>query len=337
VTSIIAVIHTMEGTGKVLLTSTTPNDMAELSLDDLVHRPGVYVVQITPTDAQALLERNTNNRLPKPTAIERYARSMKDGQWKVTNQGLGIGRNGELVDGQNRLLACIEAGVPFETTIATGLDGGAKDVVDVGVRRSLGDSLRMAGYTNTVALAGGVTLRMRYEEAIKDGQPWTYGRRRGASNIPHDEAVEYLKLHEQMVEHTARSWVLRKVFTKVPLSVVIAFESLAFEFDPYKAEEFLDGITTGANLSLGDPRLTLRNYLMRREDKYSRGRDSMHLLAMFIKAFNDFVNGEKREIIVMKDNEVVPALGAKRRPRYGKNKPSTEEDAALADSEVVLA
>ena len=69
----------------------------------------------------------------------------------------------------------------------------------------------------------------------------------------------------------------------------------------------------------------------------------MHMLGMFIKAFNDFVNGEKREIIVFKHEEQMPVIGAKRRPRYGKNKRGgevvvvEEEDVELAESEVVLA
>lgn len=318
--------------------STTPADVDGLDVEDLIVRPGVYVVEITPDDAKRLLERNTKNRHPKPNAIDRYAKTMANGKWRRTNQGIGISRSGELVDGQNRLMACIQAGVPFETTLATGLDEEAKDVVDVGVKRSLGDSLRMAGYINVVALAGGVGLRMRYEEVVRTGQPWRQAR---SMSVTHDEALAYTLEHPELAEHTTSSWVVRKAFSIVPVSVIIAFESMAYEYDPFKAEEFRNGLITGANLSEGDPRLVLRNYLMRLMSSTSRrvrGADSMHMLGMFIKAFNDFVNGDKREIIVFKHEEQMPVVGAKRRPRYGKNAKveSVEDEEVLAGSEVVL-
>jgi hypothetical protein len=164
-------------------------------------------------------------------------------------------------------------------------------------------------------------------------------------SITHDEALAYTAEHPGLAEHTTTSWMIRKAFPIVPLSVVIAFESMAYEFDPYKAEEFRNGLITGANLAEGDPRLTLRNYLMRvmAQTRRVRGIESMHMLGMFIKAFNDFVNGEKRDIIVLKNEEQMPVFGAKRPKRYGKNKRGGEvvvvehEDVELAESEVVLA
>src|SRR4051794_26652549 len=102
--------------------STQPADLAELTVDDLIHRPGVYVVTITPDQAKELLVRNTNNRRQKDRAIAEYARAMRTGAWQVTNQGLGFDKKGTLADGQNRLLACIEADTPFTTLVATGLD-----------------------------------------------------------------------------------------------------------------------------------------------------------------------------------------------------------------------
>lgn len=311
--------------------STTPHDLHELSVDDLIHRPGVYIVRVTPEAAASLLERNTLNRHPKANAIERYAKSMREGKWRVTNQGLGISRSGVLVDGQNRLMACIEAGVPFETVLSTGMDDEARDVVDVGVRRSLGDSLRMAGYTNAVALAGGVALRMRYEQIVKSGQAWTQAR---SMMVSHDEALAYAKDHPELVDHTATAWVIRKAFIRVPISVIVAFESLAYEHDPYKAEEFRNGLVTGANLEMGDPRLVLRNYLMRREERYKKGRDAMHLLGIFIKAFNDFVNDDKRELITLKDTEAMPTVGMRRRPRPNRDA-KWDGTVEVVDGEVV--
>ena len=81
--------------------------------------PKSSIMTITPEVAMEILARSMSamNRKPNQYRIKLYARDMKDGKWKVTGQGLTLGKNGILYDGQHRLLACILAGVPFTTAV----------------------------------------------------------------------------------------------------------------------------------------------------------------------------------------------------------------------------
>ena len=67
------------------------------------------IENITPEIAAKYLEKNIHNRPIKPSAIRRYALQMKAKQWLISHQGIAFDTEGNLFDGQNRLLAIKEA------------------------------------------------------------------------------------------------------------------------------------------------------------------------------------------------------------------------------------
>lgn len=304
-------------------------------VEGLIYRPGVYLVEITPEVASKLLDRNTENRTRKDTAIERYERDMKAGKWRVTNQGLGFDKKGVLADGQNRLAACVAAGVPFTTLIATGLDPEARDVVDTGVKRSLADVLKMAGMSNAVITASGASLRFRYESAVAQRKTgFTWGNR---SRLNHEDMLRYVEEHPALHERAKAGWLYKKEFAKMPLSVAVAFESMATEIDGDALADFRHGLITGADLAEGDPILALRNYLIRMSGVRRGGPSPMYLMAITVKTWNDWRHGEQRELIVIRDNEPMPVMDAKPAPkttwRRRKHQRELAERVALAEHE----
>jgi hypothetical protein len=72
---------------------------------------------ITPAKAAELLESNTNNRPLSRATVRVFADAMQRGEWKTTHQGIAIDTNGQLVDGQHRLAALVEADVPVKLTV----------------------------------------------------------------------------------------------------------------------------------------------------------------------------------------------------------------------------
>jgi hypothetical protein len=119
------------------------------------------VFTITPMVAQALLrDYNFENRPKKPKAIARYADDMAAQRWSLTGDTIKFSAEKRLRDGQNRLMACVQAGAPFTTYIVFGVDDAAFDRMDQGRSRSGSDVLAIAGYTNTAALSGAVRWRI---------------------------------------------------------------------------------------------------------------------------------------------------------------------------------
>ena len=81
------------------------------------------VTTITPEMAREWLKKNMHNNRPVLKAtVHNYARQMRCGTWNLTHQGIAFDQNGELVDGQHRLSAIIEANVPVKMNVTYGLN-----------------------------------------------------------------------------------------------------------------------------------------------------------------------------------------------------------------------
>ena len=107
------------------------------------------IVTITPEMAQAYLAKNTNNRRIRPTAVDRYACDMRAGKWDLTHQGLAFNCDGTLLDGQHRLAAIVEAGVPVTMMVTTGVSNLAQRNMDSLIIRKPADALSLS-YGKTV-------------------------------------------------------------------------------------------------------------------------------------------------------------------------------------------
>jgi len=100
------------------------------------------IMKITPAIAQELLCTSAGNRRKRGWYVSLLASAMKRGEWRITSQGIGVDKEGRLLDAHHRLYACIESGVTFKSVIVVGLRKDAFEVIDVGMRRNMSDLLR---------------------------------------------------------------------------------------------------------------------------------------------------------------------------------------------------
>lgn len=235
-------------------------DMIEWD-DNLIYKRGMYLCRITPEIAESLLERNTNNRRPKERAILKYARAMTEGIWDPDANAIKLSRDGELIDGQNRLLACQEAGVPFDTWVLTGCSTKTKSKVDTGIARSAADAIKMelqATYPTTIGAS--VSLRVRYENGAHMNQT-----KRQLETVrialSHDEILGYVQEHDSIPNMAIEAHSIRRqVLPSIPQSSICAFLSMAHEVDAEDTEKFMGKLTSGEFGGAGDPLLALVNY-----------------------------------------------------------------------------
>lgn len=126
------------------------------------------ILSIDPKSAELILrERNTGNRPRKPNKVEQFASDMAAGRWGLTGDTLKFAPDGRLLDGQNRLAACVRAGTPFRTHVVFGIDPKLFPRMDVGKPRNAADILHIAGYNYASTLAA--ALRWAY---LFDNDPY---------------------------------------------------------------------------------------------------------------------------------------------------------------------
>lgn len=105
---------------------------------------------ITPELAGRWLTANKHNRPVLRATVRRYAEDMKAGRWELNAQGISFKENGELADGQHRLLAIIEADRPVTMMVTFGVPD-TSFIYDRGRGRSQTNVLQMLGADPGVA------------------------------------------------------------------------------------------------------------------------------------------------------------------------------------------
>src|SRR5438105_15259463 len=111
------------------------------------------IMTITPQLAQEWLDRGGTNRKITHRRIEAMTAAIQRGEWQLTGEAIKLDADGRVRDGQNRLHAIVEAGIPVRSVVAHGVSEDAFDVLDTGRSRNAADVLHIHGFPSQNALA----------------------------------------------------------------------------------------------------------------------------------------------------------------------------------------
>lgn len=164
------------------------------------------VVVITPGLAQLILDRlNTRNRKKRPSKIKKMADAMESGKWQLTGATIVFSRARILLDGQNRLSACVRSGFAFKTHVVFGIEDQAFSVIDINAVRNNNDTLKIEGAPYPDVCAQAVRWLMIY-----DADPLNRG-----ATFSNEELLAY---YRQTVDKDALDRAVRRaVKVKRPL------------------------------------------------------------------------------------------------------------------------
>jgi hypothetical protein len=122
------------------------------------------VMEIDADLARAILDKyNLENRGLKPHKIRPLIGDLQAGHWLVTGETIKFSDR-RLLDGQNRLTACAESGVPIRTHVVFGVPDEAFSIIDTGAPRTAGDVLICAGHKNPNELSHAVRRLHSWKE-----------------------------------------------------------------------------------------------------------------------------------------------------------------------------
>ena len=155
--------------------------------------PNVARMLVTPTMATNWLDNaNSRNRPISQATVERYARDMRAGRWRLTHEGIAFDPNGVLLDGQHRLWAVVYAETPVEMHVWINVATESLLVINGGKSRSLVDHLRLGGGLGDVNKDMLAVLRCLLGKG-------------GNLHLTPDEAREVLRRHERPILFAMRN------------------------------------------------------------------------------------------------------------------------------------
>lgn len=212
------------------------------------HNQSVEIVTLTKGMVDALLAINTKNRGVRKAVVDTYAREIKNGKWILTNQGIGISENGELVDGQHRLLAIKECGYPpIRMVIVRGLSEDSIIAVDQHAKRSARDLLQFA-FDYKVASSAPSIASVIFRETLG----WN------PRKTMLSEVYETIRIYKDELE-TVIAHPKKAKFFAAPYSAAFVMTMKAYPSKKEAILSFMTSVETGELLTKDMPAFHLRN------------------------------------------------------------------------------
>lgn len=255
-----------------------------------------YKTTITPAIASELLMLNNNNRRVKKERIAVYASAMKRGQWAYTGDSIRVAKNDDgtdvLIDGQHRLLACVEAGVPFESQVISNLPASVFSVIDRGVTRTNGDVLKIAGFANSTFIGSMVRPVIAVDAGFNPLQHGTM------ILVTGDDLVQFCTEHEDLVEWAKNLGSKAKFGIGGVNSAWGIFAIFASRARGRKLiDQFVDETCKGIGMQEGDPRLALRSFLMKTGTLTGPSAKNYREAGTIMRVFNAYIEGRKMSLV----------------------------------------
>lgn len=268
------------------------------------------ILTLEPDQARELLNTtNTRNRPLNPNTVEAYSRIIKEGRWKLTHQGIAFDTNGELIDGQHRLAAIANAGTPVKIMVTRNVDPAEFTVIDVGRRRTPADALGVAGIEHNRNQIASVARFLRNYDRL-DQSGWTDKHSARLDNPSILEAVQ--EYGASKLNSAVRIGTTHGRLSGINITVLSTFFYLMHyrhETPLVEVMKFIQGISSGAGLQEGDPRLALRNSMLGAKHSGAKtNKDRKNQMVAVIKTWNAYISGREVQRILVRDTEDIPQI-----------------------------
>jgi hypothetical protein len=201
------------------------------------------VIPFTPGLASHVLQEcNSGNRKMKPRMIRRYKADMEQGGWRLTGETIIFSRGGILLDGQNRMAACLQAGKLFRTHTVFGIADDTFPALNSGASRNSSDLFYKAAVPHAQIVGNAVRWIMIYES----GDPTS------RASYGNPEMFDFYNEHvDQDVLTQAVEWTAK--VKGVPSGALAAHLYLFLKKDGRVARRFADDLTCGKRVGLKLP------------------------------------------------------------------------------------
>lgn len=252
-------------------------------------RDAPRIAIINPEDATALLEHNTLNRPLRDQHVRRIAGQIINGKWKFNGDTIKISKDGDVLDGQHRLWAVIEAKKPIETIVVYGIEREAFATIDtMRAVRTGGDVLALNGaarYRNVMASA--LTWLLRWQrKCIPD-------HRDPQHKVENSDIEQAYTNNPGIVRAVERCAGLRGLCN--PSLVSFLYYVIANR-NPDLAERMVTTLENPAGIGINDPFFRLRSYFTGESSRSKRANATI-TIALMIKAANAaYANREIRSL-----------------------------------------
>lgn len=251
------------------------------------------IVNISPQVAENYLKANKNNRTVDERKVSFYTSQMELGEWVENGESIIIDINGDLKDGQHRLLSIIKAKKTFRIPVITQVATNVMATIDTGKNRSIADILHLEGfkYPSPMASLSCAILKYKRTKSFGIGKE---SYRINSTGVSNQQALEFCLKYQEALYTLIQT--AQRLASKSPYKV-LTNGKIAFILYILGGFEFSETHTSFMKNLLG----TISNegnacrYVHKRLYESKMNGDSLNtqwVFGMIIKAWNLFIEGD---------------------------------------------
>lgn len=245
------------------------------------------IVMLTPDEAVNLLEYNRHNRPLNEQHVKRIARQIIDGKWRFNGDTIKISTGNDILDGQHRLWAVVEAKMPIETILIRGIEPEAFSTIDTLRKpRSGSDILAMVGVTGprstiSVALQWLIRWQRKTLESYRDP----------VNRIENSDIEQAYTDNPGIARAAERAKKLRGITNT---GLLAFFYYVLSNRNPDLAERMMFTLENPTGVPVNDPFFRLRGFFMMAG---MRRADALTSVAIMVKAANAAHKGDDIKVL----------------------------------------
>jgi hypothetical protein len=244
------------------------------------------VMTVTPQAATEWLRCNKNNRPVRKSHVAFLASEIVKGNWQVNGQAIIIAEDEQVLDGQHRLFAIIEAGIAIKTMVVYGITPEAFRTIDTGAVRTGSDALSLHFHDVGRHAVAAVATAAQWCHRLERGGVYTN------SKLSNTDVITYVQTHPSLLQCAETLLSFPKESRPISVGVGTALLEMFSRKDDEAADLFMKNFYLGEGLSRNDPEYVLRQMLLRDAQKKSRYPAAIRV-RMIIKAWNWLRRGNK--------------------------------------------
>jgi hypothetical protein len=252
----------------------------------------VDLVLVTPEVAKNYLRYNTRNRVPSDKNISFLSKQMEKGDFIENGESIVFDVNGELKDGQHRLLSIIKSGKSYFIPVVRGVQPISMATYDTGKNRSAADVLTLNNYKNTTLVASLIVGINNF--SVKKAKRKNYTANDGKeSKLTNTEVLEYCQENYDWLSVYAKKCITASSHQKprvlAPTQIGIIAYLIGGENPSHEVWNFIDHLTGKNKIPA-----TGACYVFTKLLNAKLNKDSLSfywILGVSLKAWNMYIDG----------------------------------------------
>lgn len=258
----------------------------------------VEIVDITPHMASEMLKNQVDGqRALREEAVENFVKDMLEGRFRLSPDCIVL-IDGKLANGQHRLYGVVKAKKPARFVLLTSNDPQMFEIIDCGIKRTVGDVIDVPSPNSVAAVASKVL-------SIEQG---TISSRSVYRKPRRSEIISFIRENTNpLVEAVRTSDSAGRKTRMLPISLAGAFVYIASKKnDPAVVKKFIADVYSGD--SSGDAAKVMNRKLIDNITSRTSRFPAAYMFALLIKAWNSYRKGTVPGQLKLDERESFPQI-----------------------------